>query len=53
MREVPQGKGLWEELEEDFNQTHDRHVQMDGLIHRDTKDKIRDYLKNAGFTIKN
>jgi ubiquinone/menaquinone biosynthesis C-methylase UbiE len=53
MREVLQGKELWEELEEDFNQTRDRHVQMDGLIHRDTKERIRDYLKNAGFTVKN
>lgn len=53
MREVLQGKGLWEELEEDFNQTRDRHVQMDGLIHKDTKENIRDYLKDAGFTIKN
>jgi len=53
MREVLQGKELWEELEEDFYQTRDRHVQMDGLIHRDTKERIRDYLKNAGFTIKN
>jgi ubiquinone/menaquinone biosynthesis C-methylase UbiE len=33
MREVLQGRELWKELEEDFNQTHDRHVQMDGLIH--------------------
>jgi ubiquinone/menaquinone biosynthesis C-methylase UbiE len=53
MREVPQGKGLWEELEEDFNQTRDRHVRMDGLIHKDTRENIRDYLKDAGFTIKN
>jgi ubiquinone/menaquinone biosynthesis C-methylase UbiE len=53
MRKVLQGKGLWEELEEDFNQTRDRHVQMDGLIHRETKERIRDYLENAGFTIKN
>jgi len=53
MREVLQGKELWEELEEGFNQTRDRHVPMDGLIHKDTKENIRDNLKDAGFKIKN
>jgi len=53
MREVLQSKGLWEELQDDHRQARARHEKMDALIHRDTKEDIRSYLEQAGFSVRN
>ncbi|MHC4535786.1 MAG: class I SAM-dependent methyltransferase [Planctomycetota bacterium] len=52
IRDVLKSKGKWEELKDDFRQARNRHREMDGLIHRDSKEDIRSYIEQAGFSIK-
>lgn len=44
-------KGLFEPFAEEFETAKLVHEKMDHLIHRDTKDDIRGYLRDAGLEI--
>ena len=50
-RAVLQSKGLFDSLAEEFETAKLVHEKMDHLIHRDTKEDIRRYLKEAGLEI--
>ncbi len=51
MREVLEKKGLFESLKMNFEAAKLVHEKMTDLIHRDTKDDIRQMIEQAGFTI--
>jgi ubiquinone/menaquinone biosynthesis C-methylase UbiE len=53
LRSVLQTKGLFGSLAEEFETVKLVHERMDSLIHRDTKEDIREYLERAGFEIQN
>ncbi|MFQ6006946.1 MAG: class I SAM-dependent methyltransferase [Woeseia sp.] len=52
IRQQLTNKDLYEELKENFEDSYRRHQHMSELIHRDTKDDIRGYLKSTGFEIR-
>jgi ubiquinone/menaquinone biosynthesis C-methylase UbiE len=52
LRTVLQSKGLFDALAEEFETAKLVHEKMDSLIHRDTKDDIRRYFKEAGLEIR-
>jgi SAM-dependent methyltransferase len=52
MQEVLEQKNLFRDLELNFEVARRAHAKMIDLIHRDSKDDIRGYLKAAGFVTK-
>jgi hypothetical protein len=52
LREVLQSKGVFESLAEEFETARLVHEKLDHLIHRDTKEEIRRYIKGAGLEIR-
>jgi ubiquinone/menaquinone biosynthesis C-methylase UbiE len=52
LRTVLQSKGLFDALAEEFETAKLVHEKMESLIHRDTKDDIRRYFKEAGLEIR-
>jgi len=51
MKSVLEGKNLFEPLQINFKTARQAHDKMINLIHRDTKDDIRQYVEDAGFRI--
>jgi ubiquinone/menaquinone biosynthesis C-methylase UbiE len=51
LRAVLQSKGLFNSLANEFETARRVHENMDHLIHRDTKEDIRKYIREAGFEI--
>ena len=51
LRATLQSKGLFESLASEFETAKLVHEKMDYLIHRDTKEEIRNYISKAGFEI--
>jgi ubiquinone/menaquinone biosynthesis C-methylase UbiE len=51
LRDVLQSRGLFESLAEEFETARLVHEKMDHLIHRDTKEDIRNYIEEAGLEI--
>jgi SAM-dependent methyltransferase len=51
MREVLQGKELFDELKANFEGAQQVHEKLHELIHRDSPDDIRGYLESNGFEI--
>lgn len=51
IRAALERKNRFDDLKLIFEAARESHAEMDDLIHRDTKDQIREYIEEAGFVI--